>query len=82
MRDSLSALDQAIACCGTKLDAAEVRGMLGLFSLDSLGEVKELIVATNPTEMCIRDRSAVQFSVGGFRRSGEAHGGDLREGRD
>ncbi len=39
VRDSLSALDQAIACCGTKLDAAEVRGMLGLFSLDSLGEV-------------------------------------------
>ena len=29
VRDSLSALDQAIACCGTKLDAAEVRGMLG-----------------------------------------------------
>jgi len=39
VRDSLSALDQAIACCGTKLDAAEVRNMLGMFSLDSLGEV-------------------------------------------
>src|SRR5579862_357147 len=38
VRDSLSALDQAIACCGVKLDAVEVRGMLGLFSLDSLGE--------------------------------------------
>ena len=29
VRDSLSALDQAIACCGTKLDAAEVRGDAG-----------------------------------------------------
>src|ERR1700748_1757910 len=37
VRDSLSALDQAIACCGTKLDASEVRGLLGLFSLDVLG---------------------------------------------
>src|SRR5271163_207403 len=41
VRDSLSALDQAIACCGTKLDALEVRGMLGLLSLDSLGEVTD-----------------------------------------
>jgi len=39
VRDSLSALDQAIACCGVKLDAAEVRGLLGMFSLDSLHEV-------------------------------------------
>ncbi len=37
VRDSLSALDQAIACCGNKLDAAEVRELLGMFSLDSLG---------------------------------------------
>ena len=37
VRDSLSALDQAIACCGTKLKAAEVRELLGMFSLDSLG---------------------------------------------
>ena len=34
VRDSLSALDQAIACCGNKLDAAEVRALLGAFSLD------------------------------------------------
>ena len=33
IRDSLSALDQAIACCGTKLDAKEVRALLGTFSL-------------------------------------------------
>src|ERR1700677_3926416 len=43
LRDSLSALDQAIACCGTKLDATEVRGMLGLSSLDSLGEVSDAL---------------------------------------
>jgi len=36
VRDSLSALDQAIACCGAKLNAADVRALLGAFSLDSL----------------------------------------------
>ena len=36
VRDSLSALDQAIACCGAKLSAAEVRALLGAFSLESL----------------------------------------------
>src|ERR1700758_229852 len=36
VRDSLSALDQAIACCGTNLTASEVRGLLGMFSLQSL----------------------------------------------
>jgi DNA polymerase-3 subunit gamma/tau len=39
VRDSLSALDQAIACCGTKLEAADVRALLGAFSLDSMSEV-------------------------------------------
>ncbi len=51
VRDSLSALDQAIACCGSKLDAAEVRGMLGLFSLDSLGEVSEALKAEDSRRM-------------------------------
>jgi DNA polymerase III subunit gamma/tau len=37
VRDSLSALDQAIACCGSTLPAKDVRELLGLFSLDSLG---------------------------------------------
>ncbi|HYK62806.1 MAG TPA: DNA polymerase III subunit gamma/tau, partial [Bryobacteraceae bacterium] len=32
VRDSLSGLDQAIACCGTKLNAAEVRTLLGMFA--------------------------------------------------
>src|SRR6266446_10014629 len=39
VRDSLSALDQAIACCGTKLDARDVRSLLGAFSLDSLEQI-------------------------------------------
>ena len=39
VRDSLSALDQAIACCGNTLSATEVRGLLGLFSLDMMGQV-------------------------------------------
>jgi DNA polymerase-3 subunit gamma/tau len=51
VRDSLSALDQAIACCGTKLDAVEVRGMLGLFSLDSLGEVTDALKSEDSRKM-------------------------------
>src|SRR5580700_9483844 len=51
VRDSLSALDQAIACCGVKLDAIEVRGMLGLFSLDSLGEVTQALTAGDARRM-------------------------------
>jgi DNA polymerase III subunit gamma/tau len=39
VRDSLSALDQAIACCSGKLGGAEVRALLGVFSLESLGRV-------------------------------------------
>jgi DNA polymerase-3 subunit gamma/tau len=39
VRDSLSALDQAIACCGTKLEADEVRTLLGMFALESLDQV-------------------------------------------
>jgi DNA polymerase-3 subunit gamma/tau len=39
VRDSLSALDQAIACCGTKLEASEVRTLLGMFALESLDQV-------------------------------------------
>jgi DNA polymerase-3 subunit gamma/tau len=51
VRDSLSALDQAIACCGVKLDAVEVRGMLGLFSLDSLGEVTDALKTEDSRKM-------------------------------
>lgn len=41
VRDSLSALDQAIACCGEKLDTAEVRALLGAFSLTAMEQVTQ-----------------------------------------
>ncbi|MEK7751058.1 MAG: DNA polymerase III subunit gamma/tau [Acidobacteriota bacterium] len=43
VRDSLSALDQAIACCGARLNAGEVRALLGVFSLDTMGLVSEAL---------------------------------------
>jgi len=43
VRDSLSALDQAISCCGTTLNANEVRALLGLFALDGLDKVVEAV---------------------------------------
>ena len=51
VRDSLSALDQAIACCGTKLDAVEVRALLGAFSLDSLHQVTEALATSGSGRM-------------------------------
>ncbi len=43
VRDSLSALDQAIACCGSTLNAPELRVLLGMFSLDSLQMVTQAL---------------------------------------
>jgi DNA polymerase-3 subunit gamma/tau len=51
VRDSLSALDQAIACCGSKLGAAEVRALLGAFSLESLEQVSEALAAGDSGRM-------------------------------
>jgi len=51
VRDSLSALDQAIACCGGRLEAAEVRSLLGAFSLESLKAITEALAAGNPQRM-------------------------------
>src|SRR5580693_2999058 len=51
VRDSLSALDQAIACCGAKLGAAEVRGLLGMFSIESLDQVAAALVAADSRRM-------------------------------
>jgi DNA polymerase-3 subunit gamma/tau len=51
VRDSLSALDQAIACCGSRLDAAEVRSMLGMFSLESLDQVTQALTAQDSRRM-------------------------------
>jgi DNA polymerase III subunit gamma/tau len=51
VRDSLSALDQAIACCGSKLDATEVRALLGAFSLESLEQVTESLASGDSARM-------------------------------
>ena len=45
VRDSLSALDQAIACCGNKLEAAAVRTLLGAFGLDAMAQVTTALSA-------------------------------------
>ncbi len=51
VRDSLSALDQAIACCGAKLDATEVRALLGAFSLESLERVSQALADSDSRRM-------------------------------
>lgn len=51
VRDSLSALDQAIACCGAKLNAAEVRALLGAFSLESLEKVSAALAEGDSRRM-------------------------------
>jgi DNA polymerase-3 subunit gamma/tau len=51
VRDSLSALDQAIACCGNRLSAAEVRALLGAFSLESLEQVTQALVESDSRRM-------------------------------
>ena len=51
VRDSLSALDQAIACCGAKLNAAEVRTLLGAFSLELLEQISTALVASDSRRM-------------------------------
>src|ERR1035441_8226714 len=42
VRDSLSALDQAIACCGAKLTGEAVRDLLGMYSIESLSRVAQI----------------------------------------
>src|SRR6516165_4067623 len=53
VRDSLSALDQAIACCGAKLEAAGVRALLGTFSLESLEQVSQALLEGDATRMLL-----------------------------
>src|ERR1700683_617709 len=62
VRDSLSALDQAIACCGNKLDAAQVRALLGAFSLDAMAQVT--------TALANQDGGAVLALVDELERNG------------
>jgi DNA polymerase-3 subunit gamma/tau len=51
VRDSLSALDQAIACCGSTLHAPELRALLGMFSLDSLQMVSQALINGDSRQM-------------------------------
>jgi DNA polymerase-3 subunit gamma/tau len=51
VRDSLSALDQAIACCGSKLTGEAVRDLLGMYSLESLSRVAHALETESTAEM-------------------------------
>src|SRR3954453_22597232 len=51
VRDSLSALDQAIACCGAKIDAEAVRALLGAYSLNLMAQVTEALEASDGSRM-------------------------------
>jgi DNA polymerase-3 subunit gamma/tau len=51
VRDSLSALDQAIACFGSTMNGAEVRTLLGMFSLESLEKGTEALLTGNGAKM-------------------------------
>ena len=67
VRDSLSALDQAIACCGNKLEGKQVRELLGMFSLESLGVVTQALAEGDPkrcwTWSPISKRTAAACSI-------------------
>ncbi|MDX1979685.1 MAG: DNA polymerase III subunit gamma/tau [Bryobacteraceae bacterium] len=51
VRDSLSALDQAIACCGVTLEAGDVRQLLGRFSIQTLEQVAGALIASDSRRM-------------------------------
>ncbi len=51
VRDSLSALDQAIACCGHQLDGPAVRDLLGLYSLASLEKIAAALEQSSTAQM-------------------------------
>ena len=51
VRDSLSALDQAIACCGNRVDAESVRALLGAYSINLMSQVTEALAESNGARM-------------------------------
>jgi DNA polymerase-3 subunit gamma/tau len=53
MRDALSIMDQAIACCGTTLTAELVRNLVGAVPSETLEEILEA-VAENSSERVLR----------------------------
>jgi DNA polymerase-3 subunit gamma/tau len=48
LRDALSTLDQAIACCGLQLDGETLRGLLGVVSSAALDEVTAAVQDRSP----------------------------------
>ncbi len=61
MRDALSIMDQAIACCGTTLSADVVRGLVGTVSSDILEDVMNAVAANNsPDVLRIVDKLLVE----------------------
>jgi len=64
VRDSLSAMDQAIACCGNTLRVEDVRGLLGLFGSEVL-----LAVASAIRQ---RDAGRMLAIVEGLERNGQS----------
>ncbi len=61
MRDALSIMDQAIACCGTNLSGDVVRGLVGTVSSDVIEDIMDA-VARNSSEDVLRtvDRLLVE----------------------
>ncbi len=51
MRDALSIMDQAIACCGTTLSADVVRGLVGTVSSDVLEDVMRTVAADSSADV-------------------------------
>ncbi len=50
MRDALSIMDQAIACCGTKLSGELVRGLVGNFGSEVLEELMATVARSSSEE--------------------------------
>jgi DNA polymerase-3 subunit gamma/tau len=51
VRDSLSALDQAIACCGSKLAVGEVRALLGAVATELLEDLTKALAQGSSARM-------------------------------
>jgi DNA polymerase-3 subunit gamma/tau len=51
VRDSLSALDQAIACCGSSLSVEEIRRLVGAVAQELLERVSMALAESNPSGM-------------------------------
>jgi DNA polymerase-3 subunit gamma/tau len=64
VRDSLSALDQAIACCGNTISADTVRALLGSYSIDLMSQVTNGLAAA--------DGSALLAIVDELERNGQS----------